>query len=60
MLKNILNLEGARKLTKSEQKLISAGEWRYSEATGYCVYPLPVCSGALYSKQYPGNWCCEK
>lgn len=60
MLKNILNLEGVKKLTKNEQRLISGGAWRYSEATGYCVNPLLTCSGGVYPKQYPESWCCEK
>lgn len=60
MLKSILSLEGSQELTKKEQKLINGGAWRYSEETGYCVNPLSTCSGALYSKQYPGDWCCEK
>ncbi|MEA9413931.1 hypothetical protein [Flavobacterium sp. PL02] len=63
MLKNILNVEGAQKLTKSEQKLISGGavgDWTYSEQTGYCVYSVEACGFGVYPKRYPGNWCCQK
>lgn len=59
MLKNILNLEGIKKLTKKEQKQINGGDWSYSEATGRCVNPSPTCGG-VYPVQYPGSWCCER
>ncbi|WP_165763217.1 hypothetical protein [Flavobacterium sp. AJR] len=36
MLKNILNLEGAHKIEKNEQKKISAGSAPYCEA-GFCA-----------------------
>ncbi|WP_185965970.1 hypothetical protein [Flavobacterium sp. ZT3R18] len=58
MLKNLLNLKGARKLTSAEQKTINGGAWKYSDATGYCVTSNSC--GGIYSKSYGNGWCCEK
>ncbi|MCD0474470.1 MULTISPECIES: hypothetical protein [unclassified Flavobacterium] len=41
MLKTILNLEGAHKLTKNEQKMISAGGAPICE-TGFCARKVLV------------------
>ncbi|PIF32386.1 hypothetical protein CLU81_2914 [Flavobacterium sp. 9] len=59
MLKKILNLVGVEELTDAQKKALKGGDWRYSEATGYCVNPSPTCGG-VYPVKYPGNWCCEK
>ncbi|MEO8515444.1 MAG: hypothetical protein ABI426_01800 [Flavobacterium sp.] len=46
MLKNILNLKGAQKLTKDEQKIISGGR---SQPLSLCMYPVELCSeGRVY------------
>ncbi len=59
MLKKILNLTGVEKLTDKQKKNITAGAWRYSDATGNCVSPSATCGG-IYPVKYPGSWCCEK
>ncbi|MEA9413928.1 hypothetical protein [Flavobacterium sp. PL02] len=59
MLKNILNLEGANKLTKNEQKSITGGEAKFAPETGWCVSNNSSCGG-IYPKNYGGGWCCER
>jgi hypothetical protein len=50
MLKNILKLEGAQKLTKKEQKSISGGVWPiccliWNNRTGVCSLWDDACLG---------------
>lgn len=55
MLKNILNLEGAKKMTANEQKQINgAGPGRVlcsPDSTVFCVFPKKCAVGA-------GGWYC--
>ena len=56
MLKNILNLEGAQQLTKSEQKSINGGRI-YCDAQHFCP-PGSCCSGnACWPYGTPGHLC---
>ncbi|MEA9413929.1 hypothetical protein [Flavobacterium sp. PL02] len=59
MLKNILNLGGAKKLTKNEQKSINGGGAKFSPETGWCFSNYSSCEDT-YPKSYAGGWCCER